>query len=451
MRIARPISGAAVCLLALTFPAFTPILLAQDPPGSTGLRALPPVRVELSAPAVPTSTSSVPVQLRLLDVNGKPIYASEPMSFKINATDAHVDASQITIQKGSSSATLNVKKDKAGLAHIDVAQTGSRGAALSGGTELSFGADEEFVPKRPYTILFAIMPSPKLLTGGQSGTIVARMIDADNREFPARQEYKIAFPELMTRARIQPRVMKISRNSSFAVAQISSDEAASLPFHPSIQPFMLFHSSTEVVDFVSPIVSAVVIPDHTYSEGTFPRKIRISVGLADARNNWIASDQNRTLVLKAVPESEGIFESNQILIPKGVSVVQTFFTPLREGKVTITAVSGGLQSPEMSIEFRYKIWFFLILAITGGFLGGIVKRALEGQKQIKELWVGALVGTFTGALAYLLAPVLDFKSAVPTIQAGSKLFQAFVYGFLGGALGFLIFRSLISGAKKVFG
>jgi len=372
------------------------------------------------------------------------------MSFKINAADAHIDATEITIPKGASSATLNVKKEKAGWAHIDAAQTNARGPAISGETQLSFGSDEEFIPKRPYAILFEVTPSSKLATSGEIGTIVARMIDANKREFPARQDYRIVFPELTTKVRVQPPEMRIGKDSSYAVARISSNEAASFPFHPSIRPPLPFESAIEKVDFISPIVSAVVIPDHTYLEATFPPKVQISVGLADARNNWISSDQNRTLVLRAVPESGGVFESNQIQIPKGVSVVKSFFTPLREGKVTITAVAGGLQSPEMSIQFGYKIWFFLILAIIGGFSGGIVKHALEGEKDLKKLLVSALVGTFTGALAYLLAPVLDFKSLVPTVQAGSKLFQAFVYGFLGGALGFLIFSSLISRAKKIF-
>lgn len=448
--------GSLVIAVQRPVPAHTRILSAlflflvsslsnQGAAQRTGIPTLPPVQLTIEAPSNHVSTSQA-VQVRLLDVDGKAAVAPQPIHFKVSAAGANVDMHEITIPKGASSASVNIKKDTPGLAHISVEQAGSSGRILSAGTQLNFDTEEDFVPKRPYSISLDVSPSSKILTGAV-GTIVARLVDANNREFPSPRDYHIAFPELAAAARIHPAAIKIARNESFVTAQLSSSQVATLPFHPSILPPLPFISTTEKVDFISPIVSAVVIPRHSYFESTFPPKIQISVGLADGRNDWIASDLNRTVILKATPEAGGIFENNQIEIPKGQSVVQTFYTPLREGKVIIAAVAGGLQSPEMSIEFRYKLWFFLILAIIGGFCGGIVKRALEGQKQIKDLWLGALVGSFTGALAYLLAPALDLKTAVPAVQAGSRVFEAFLYGFLGGAIGFFIFNSLISGVR----
>ncbi len=409
----------------------------------SGLRTLPPARLSIEAPTAPTSSSVQPLRVQLLDADGRPVAAGVPIRLKVGVSGgAVVDQPEVTIPKGASSATVNVKKERPGLTQVVVQQVATQGAVLNAAAQLSF-AEEEFVPKSPFAITFGISPGPKLRAGLDVGTIVARMVDANSKEFPARQDYEINFPELGAGTKLSPPVMRLTRGNSFAVASVSYDQPGSFLFKPSVNPHADVLSSVSEVDFVSPIVSAVVIPKHTYIEGIWPPKIEIAVGLTDARGNWFPSDENRVLVLKADPDSDGVFESSQIQIPKGTSAVTSYYTPLREGKAVVKATVRDLQNPEMTIEFRYKLWFFWGLSIIGGICGGIVKTALEGKRGARALFSAAGVGCFTGILTYVLAPALDFKSLDPTVQAGSKTFLAFLYGFIGGGVGFTLFRALL--------
>jgi len=168
----------------------------------------------------------------------------------------------------------------------------------------------------------------------------------------------------------------------------------------------------------------------------------LAVGLTDARGNWISSDEDKSIILHAEPDNDGIFESSSVQLKKGQSVIESYYTPLREGKVAVKAIAGGLQNPQITIEFRYTPYVFWFIAVIGGLFGGIAKKVLEKARG-RELLPGALVGCVTGWLAYILVPVLDFQSIQPSIQGASRLFLAFLYGFIGGGIGFLLFKPLL--------
>jgi hypothetical protein len=385
--------------------------------------------------------------LKLLDADGRAVAAPRDIHLRATASNASVNKSEVIIEKGATSAQVTVSKESPGIADFSVKQVGGVTSAFSGSTQLSFAPDTSVVPKPPFVIAVSISPSSRLRAGLETGTVVARILDAEQREFPAHRTYTIRFPELTGPVHVMPPNLTIQTGESYGTTEVSATQPTVLPFRPSVNPPSTVLSSVDRLEFISPIVSAIAIPQHSYLEAMWPPKIGLAVGLTDGRGNWISSDESKTILLRAEPDNDGIFESSAIQISKGQSVVQSYYTPLREGKVIVKAIAGGLQSPDMTIEFRYTAYFFWIIALVGGLLGGIVKYVLDGERGLRVL-LGALVGCFTGWLAYVLVPVLDFRSLSPLIQGASRVFQAFVYGFLGGGIGFAIFKPLLNKVRS---
>ena len=402
---------------------------------------VPAARLDIAAPATSPGTSQT-VDLKLLDANGKPVPAPQTLRFHTSASGASVDKSEVLIEKGSTSAQVTVTKNAPGLTEFAVEQVGTVSPAFSSKAQLSFTSGIAFAPKPPFFIAISVSPTARIRVG-DSGTVVARLVDAKRREFPAPQAYTITFPEIAAQAAVDPVALTIGKGTSVGTAKVSAKQPIILPFRPSINPPSAILSSVSSLEFISPVVSAVAIPTHSYLEAIWPPRIELAVGLTDTRRNWIASDEDKTILLQADPDNIGVFESSVINLGKGQSAVKTYYRPLREGKILLTAVAGGLQSPQMTIEFRYVAYFFWIIAVIGGLAGGIVKKVYEGEKNLLKLLPGALVGCFTGLLVYILVPVLDFKSIEPVVQGASRVFSAFVYGFIGGGTGFALLDAFL--------
>ncbi len=427
--------------LFLVCGSFEPGLFAQ----STGIFRLPVAQLRIEPPPGPITAPQHPVTVTLFDADGKPVVARDPVHLKVTATGAAVNQTVLVIPAGQSSATLNVSRQGSGLAHVSVENI-AQGPLLRATVPLSFVGDE-FSPKKPFSIALDIVPGTKLKPGLKA-TLIARMIDADGREFPAQANYRINFPELSATAKLEPPEMLLPKDVSNARMTVTSDSAQSLVVKPSVTPYLSVQSHPSSIEFESPVWGAVLVPKHSYIEAFWPPKIETTVGIIDIRNNWYASDEGRTLRIQGTPSSQGVFENEQIQIPKGVEAIPSFYIPLREGKITIKVSSGGLQSPETTIEFRYRIWFFLFMAALGGIGGGIVRDGLAGKLTRKELLPGAAVGCLVGVLVYALAPALDIGSTSPDLQAGGRVFLAFFYGFIGGGVGFAIFKPLLAKYQK---
>jgi hypothetical protein len=422
--------------LALVCVSFGSTSLAQV----NGIQKLPPARLAIEGNAAPTRSNTQSVRVRLLNADGKPVNADENIHFKVAADNASV-VHEVTIPKGSDSATVNVAKTKPGVSKIQFEQTSALNPSLNASTQVSF--TEDYTPKPPYQISFDISPSSKLKASVESADIIARVIDSERREVPAPRKFTINFPELLHRVTVTPAQLTISQGDSYAVANVTSNVAVLLPFRPSVNPPLSLLNNATNLEFVSPVVSAVVIPRNRYVEAIWPRKVDLAVGLTDARGNWIAADEDKTIVLNGDPGDVAIFDDIEVHLKRGESVTHTTLTPLREGKLNLIAVAGGLQNPSINFQFKYWEPFFWSLAAIGGFCGGIVRKVLAKQSKFSDLWIGAAVGLFVGVLTYVLAPALDFKSLDPALQGTSKLFHAFLYGFGGGAIGFAIFNPLL--------
>ena len=102
-----------------------------------------------------------------------------------------------------------------------------------------------------------------------------------------------------------------------------------------------------------------------------------------AVQDWEAKDACQSSLrrfLQRLPDNDGIFESSSVQLKKGQSVIESYYTPLREGKVAVKAIAGGLQNPEITIEFRYTPYVFWFIALIGGLFGGIAKKVLEKNR-----------------------------------------------------------------------
>jgi hypothetical protein len=196
-------------------------------------------------------------------------------------------------------------------------------------------------------------------------------------------------------------------------------------------------SDANSVEFVSPIVGLRLIADPSYAERVSRPKIALKIGLVDAQGNWIASDKDRTVLLRADPATGGVLGKAEITIPKGNSVAETTFVPSGEGKTTIKAVvREGLVVEPSEIEFKYASMYFWFLAALGGLIGGGVRNAIGTDHSAKRILLHCLGGAVTGLLTYLLLPLIISLSLKPAnLQTSSKVFEAFVWGFIGGGSG----------------
>jgi len=346
-----------------------------------------------------------------------------------------VDHQTVTIPKGATSAQVAISREKPGISDIRVEQTDVPTAGFQANAQVSFSPLPTYKPVRPLTLRVNVQPNTKLKAGIDTAKIIVRYTDSHKVSIPAGQDIQVAFPTAADK--MSPNPLRIPSGAAFGEADLADTRAEIIPFYPVPSPPLSITTDANSVEFVSPIVGLRLIPDPSYAERVRRPKIALKIGLVDAQGNWIASDKDRTVLLRADPATGGVLGKPEITIPKGNSVAETTFVPAGEGKSTIKAVVGeGLVVEPAEIEFRYAYPYFWLLATLGGLIAGGVRNAVGTDHSRKRILVHCIGGAVTGLLIYLLLPLVISLSLKPVdLQASSKVFEAFVWGFIGGASG----------------
>jgi len=219
---------------------------------------LPAARLDIVAPPGDSAANQT-IGLKLVAADGRPVAAQSDIHLRTTASNASLDKSEVVIEKGATSAEVTVSKTTPGIAEFSVEQVGGVTSAFSGSTQISFASDGTFVPKAPFVISLSVSPNTRLRTGLDTGTVVARLVDADQREFAARRTYTITFPELTGQVVLDPASLTILAGKSFGTLRVSASQPQVLPFRPSVVPPTTVQNLVSSLEFVSPIVSAVAI------------------------------------------------------------------------------------------------------------------------------------------------------------------------------------------------
>ncbi len=391
-----------------------------------------PARLEVEAPRNVAGGETGKVNIKLLDAKGQPFTATKDLKFNVKTSAGQLNQQTVTILKGASSADVTVSKNAPGLSNIQVDAADLAAVGLAGGAQVGFTPNAGYTPVLPLSLLVTVQPATKLKAGMDTAKVVVRYVDKSNVPVPARSAIKIDFPgvgNLLT-----PASVTIAAGGLYGEADLSSSLPQIVPLNAIASPPIAVNNAT--AEFVSPIAATRVIPDHTYVKSVRHRKITLVIGLIDDQGNWIASDKDRTLLLQVDPPSAGTFSVSSVTIPKGQSTVSATFTPLEEGPSRIKAVAGDIASPDAGFEFHYAAMYFWLIASLGGLIGGGVRNALGDDHSVKKIVVHVAGGLVIGVLTYLIAPLLVGLSLKPAgLENGSKIFEAFVWGFFGGGSG----------------
>jgi hypothetical protein len=391
-----------------------------------------PARLEVVGPRNVSGGHEGKLNVKLLDEAGHPYTATKDLKFNVKASSGQLDQQTITIHKGSSSADVTVSKNAPGLSNIQVEGIDNAAAGLTGSTEVGFTPNAGYVPVPPLSLLITVQPAAKLKAGVDTAKVIVRYVDKSNVPVPAKTAIKVDFPGLGSL--LSPTSVSIAAGSLYGEADLISTTPQLVPLNAVASPPIAANNAT--AEFVSPIVATRVIPDHSYVKAVRHLNINLAVGLIDDHGNWIASDQERTLLLQVDPPSAGMFSVSSVTIPKGQSTANVAFTPLQEGQSRIKAVAGGIASPDTSFEFYYAALYFWLIAAVGGLIGGGVRNGLGDDHTVKKIIVHVAGGMAIGVIAYLVAPLLVALSLKPAgLENNSKIFEAFVWGFFGGGSG----------------
>jgi len=423
----------------LLLPFVVPAISAQAPKG--------PAKLALEVPSSPVTGKQATVSIHLLDASGHPAVADSDIKLRAEAPGVAVDRQTVTIPKGSGSAELGISKDKPGISSLRVEQTEVPTGGLQANSQISFLPAQSYTPVPPMSLWLSVQPATKFKAGLETATLIVRYVDSHKVSIPIRQDTSITFPGLTDK--ISPNPIHIASGEMFGEANLADPRPEIVSLAPVPSPPQFIVSDSPTVEFVSPIVGLRLIAERGYIEALRRPRIELKLGLLDGQGNWIASDKDRTILLRTEPSTGGVIGNVEITIPKGNSVAETTFLPSGEGKTTIKAVVGdNLVVEPTEIEFKYAYPYFWILAMLGGMIGGGVRNVLGAEHSLKTIAVHCIGGAATGWLTYLLLPLLVSLSLKPiNLQTSSKVFEAFVWGFIGGGSGIAIIGRIFAAAQ----
>lgn len=395
-----------------------------------------PARLEVEAPKSIAGGQSGNVNVKLVDAAGNPIKAESNLSFRVNAANgAQLSQQELVIPKGQSSANLTVSRVAPGISSIQVQQSGAEGGGLSATTQIGSTASQDYTPVPPFSLALSITPGNKLKAGIETAKIIIRMLDANKMTVPAMKDIKVAFPGLENL--LTPPQISLSKGELYAEANLVSAQPQSITLNPLVFPTMPVQADASTIDFVSPILGIAVTSAEPFVKSVRRRSITINVTLKDAHGDPINSDRDRSVLLNVSPAAAGILQNANLTIPQGKPNVSTTFTPLQEGQASILISTGErLDIQNATQEFHYAAIYFWLIAAIGGVIGGIIRNALGTNHSPKTIALHLAGGVFTGVVAYLVAPLLVALSLKPAgLENSSKIFEAFVWGVLGGGSG----------------
>lgn len=404
-------------------------LLAQAPSG--------PAKIAVGAPLMAPMSTPSKVDITLQDARGKPAAADRDIQlrvFKPGVTAPEI----VTVLKGSSSAQVSVVGKHAGLGEVSVEPVNTTSHILSATSEIGFAPEQAYTPVLPLNLTLSVSPRSQLFAGADTGKVVARLLDSRGIPTAATHDISVMFPEVSEW--LEPHMLRIAAGSAVGSVTISSSAAGKLVLAPVVEPpsFRGSPIGTQRLDieFVNQIVALRLLADPRYAKAFSRPEFTVKAGLIDAQGNWIASDNDRTIVLRVEPPAAGRLREGELTIKRGTSVAQTSYMPNDEGVAKLSALGSGLQVQDDQIHFSYAWTYFIMFAALFGFFGGVTKQALKGKWDLKQFIIGAVVGTACGVLAYVLAPLIVTLSFKPEqLKNASKLFEAIAWGFVGGGGG----------------
>jgi len=416
-------------LTALLLLATTGTPAAQAPTG--------PARISVGAPPMVATSTPSTVDITLQDARGKPVTADRDIQLKVLKPGAATHEI-VTVPRGSSSTQISVLENRAGLGEVVVSPLDTSSPIRSATSEIAFAPPQAYTPVLPLSLTLSVSPRLQLFAGVDTGKLIARLVDSKGIPATTDREISVSFPE--SSERLAPYPLRIPAGLAYGTASVSSTSAGRLVLSPLVEPptFGGTPISTQRLDveFVNQIVALRLLADPRYVKAFLRPDYAVKVGLIDAQGNWIASDNDRTVVLRVDPPAAGRLREGELTIKRGTSVVQTTYVPNDEGVAKLSAIGTGLQVQEDEIHFLYAWSYFIMFAALFGLFGGVTKQALKRKWNPKQLAINAALGVACGALAYILAPLIVTLTFKPEqLKEASKLFEAIAWGFIGGGSG----------------
>jgi len=387
-------------------------------------------------------------EIKIVNSAGEPVVADREFRLRVSTVGASADKDLILIPKGQSQTHINIRRDSPGVSYVSVTPLEASSVRPATDVPVAFSAEPDYKPVPPLTLILNVSQS-KLRAGIDKVKVSGLIEDKARVPVPAQHDYDISFPGLSDL--ITPYPMHIKTGSSGGECTLASPTPGILPFTPAVNPPLTIVSNASTVEFDSPILGLRILADPSYINAVTRRSTQVKVGFFDVHKNWIGPDDDRTVILNVEPPDAGTLGISAVTIPKGIAVYETKFTPLKEGVAKITALTEpGLIVDTAQIEFHYAFSLFLIIAALGGIAGGVVRHLVQGGKQdFKSIVLAGGLGTLLGLLAYILAPALVSVSFKPeSLQNASKLFEAFLWGFIGGGSGAALFAKLLPTASQ---
>jgi hypothetical protein len=399
-----------------------------------------PTQLQIEAPKN-VSGSQGKLNIKLLDAKGQPIQASSDLKFTVKASEGQGQQT-VVIHKGDTSADVAVSKSAPGLADFHVESAGASTMGLAGSTQIGFIPQSGYRPVPPLSLLLTVQPGVKL-KAGETARVIVRYVDSHRIPVPAQSAIKVGFPGLGVL--LSPASVNIPAGELYGEAALSSPQPQLISLNPVASPPTSVDNQAGTVEFVSPIVATRVVLSQPYVKSVRHPRITLTVGFMDSQGNWIAPDQDRVLILQVDPPSAGVLGVSSITVPKGQLNVSTTFVATEEGTSKIKAVSGDVVSQDAGFEFYYGAIYFWFIAAIGGLIGGGVRNALGSDHSVKKIVVHLGGGLVIGVITYLIAPLLVGLSLKPAgLENGSKIFEAFAWGFLGGGSGITLLGRIFS-------
>ncbi len=404
-----------------------------------------PTQLQIEAPKNVSGRQGT-LNIKLLDAKGQPIQASSDLKFTVKASEGQGQQT-VVIHKGDTSADVAVSKNAPGLASFHVESADPSTMGLAGSTQIGFIPESGYRPVPPLSLLLTVQPGVKLKVG-ETARVIVRYVDSHKVPVPVQSAIKVGFPgvgELMS-----PASVNIPAGELYGEATLSSPQPQLISLNPVASPPTSVDNQAGTVEFVSPIVATRVVASQTYVKSVRHPKITLTIGFMDSQGNWIAPNQDRVLILQVDPPSAGVLGVSSITVPKGQPSVSTTFVATQEGTSKIKAVSGDVVSQDTSFEFHYGAVYFWLIAAIGGLIGGGVRNALDSDHSVKKIVVHLGGGLMIGVITYLIAPLLVGLSLRPAgLENGSKIFEAFAWGFLGGGSGITLVGRIFSKSNAV--
>lgn len=437
----------AVYLLFVSGPTLlaSQALSPQAAPTPSPQAAPTPSQIVIEGPKNITKDQEEDLSVKLVDGRGDPVESNSDITLDVDAVGANVNQSAIVIPKGQTAANLTVSKNTPGLSTIRVTETGTLGA-LTATTQIGLSTGAAYTPIAPYSLWVTAQPI-KVRSGIESAEIIVRHMDKNKYCVPATKDISIKFPGIGQA--LTPHTLLIRAGECFIEGALSVAQPQIVKLEPTPSPAMSIVNEASNVEFVSPVASINVVTDNPSVKAALRRpKIPIYAILQDAQGNETKSECDRTIFLTAHPFGAGEFEHSQLTIMKGQTKVQTFFKPSDEGKFTIKAVAGGLPPLDLALQFQYTAVYFWLIAVIGGIVGGVVRNALGNDHSRKTVAKHVAGGAAVGVLTSIVAPLLVALSLKPAgLENGSKIFEAFIWGLLGGGSGVAILGLIFRGIR----